>query len=52
MIDPSTVKVGDALYDLVKKEWIKVCGCLFIVRSRIGYVREHPEEFAYSEPKA
>ncbi len=51
MIDPDTVKVGDKLFDLVKNEWIKVCGCLLMVRSRIWYVRQNPNEFSYEEPK-
>lgn len=50
MIDPKTVKVGDVLWDLVKKERVKVCGCLLMVRSRIGYVRKNPHEFAYEKP--
>lgn len=50
MIDPATVKVGDRIYDLVKKEWVKVCGCLLLVRSRLWYVRKNPHEFAYEAP--
>lgn len=50
MINTETVKVGDPLYDLVKRKWITVCGCKMLVRSRLAYAKEHPEEFAYDRP--
>jgi len=52
MIEPASIKVGDRLYDLVAKKWIEVCGCVFLVRERLAYVRSRPHEFAHEEPKA
>jgi hypothetical protein len=45
----ASLKVGDMLLDLTTNKMVKVCGCLFVVRNRIGYVREHPEEFTINK---
>ena len=41
----NSLKVGDYIIDLTTGTPVQVCGCLFIVRNRITYVKEHPEEF-------
>jgi hypothetical protein len=48
----ANLKVGDVIFDLKENKTVVVCGCLFLVRNRIAYVKENPHEFQLTNPLA